>query len=253
MYFSKQGQYAIGIMGCAVFAGILLKVLFTGFEFITTALVSLTVPFVYFSVRDNWPWKFFVKIFFHATIMATLATFFGLFILLAQISSEVGGVAGAYQYILAALGRRSVGDPTEYSGIYADALASSKWDVIKTYLSGPAYGLKGGFTGADNLNSISHLSIFTIFILCSGVLLWMIRKSIPLKLERKATALLITTWYSILAPLSWLIVFKAHAYIHVNLDYFVWQLPFMLIGFTLVGYTLSSLISHRNGHTSAGT
>ncbi|MBT7188802.1 MAG: hypothetical protein HN560_03500 [Anaerolineae bacterium] len=61
--------------------------------------------------------------------------------------------------------------------------------------------------------------------------------------ERRKTgyALLVTAWYSTLAPLSWFVVFKAHAYIHTSLDFLVWQMPFMFFGLALSGYAIQYL------------
>ena len=250
-YFSRGGTYSIRIMGIAVFAASLMKILFTGFEFITTTLVSLTIPFVYYSIRDRWVFDLLIKRLIHATGFALLGTFLGLVILIGQISFESGNLINGYQYVLEALGRRSIGNPVDHSGMIADALGANQWDVIMTYVTGPAYGLGSDFIGGTNVNSLSHLTVLILFFLFSMVLYYSIRRSEKIKMERKATALLATTWCSILAPLSWLILFKAHAYIHTNLDYFVWQLPFMILGFALVGYSVSFWFYPRNGKTSA--
>lgn len=252
-YFNRQGTYLHGTMRVIVFLGVLIKVLFTGFEFITTALISVTVPFVYFMIRDHWYRNLFIKRLIDTMIFGGLATLVGLLILLIQISFETGGYAGAYSYIVDALSRRAVGNPAEYSGLIAESLGANRLQVLGTYLFGPAYGMGGGFTGGGNENSISHLLIIIVFIISGVILLRVMTNSNQLTQERKAVALLATTWYSILAPLSWLVIFKAHAYIHVNLDYFVWQLPFLIFGFALVGYSVSTWFTHRNGHTSSGT
>ena len=237
-YFSSGGNYSTRVMGVAVLAANLIKVLFTGFEFITTTLVSLTIPFVYYSVRESWSFDLLTKRFFRATGFAILGTFLGLGVLLGQISFESGSLHTAFQYVAEALGRRAVGNPADHSGLIADALGANQWEVIKTYMTGPAYGLGGDFIGGMNINSLSHLAVLILFSLFSIVLYFSIQRSEKIKMERKATALLAATWCSILAPLSWLVLFKAHAYIHTNLDYFVWQLPFLMLGFALVGYSI---------------
>ena len=251
-YFKGQGNYRHSTMRLVVLLGVLIKVLFTGFEFITTSLVSLTVPFVYFMIRDNWHGKLFMKRLGDAVIFSGLAVLLGLFILLIQISSETGGYVGAYSYIADALNRRAVGNPAEYSGLIAESLDSSRLQVLITYLLGPAYGVGDGFTGGGNENSISHLLLIVVFFIVGVILLWVVSVSDQFTKDRKAVALLVTSWYSILAPLSWLVVFKAHAYIHVDLDYFVWQLPFLMLGFALVGYSISALFVYLNGDTSSG-
>ena len=38
--------------------------------------------------------------------------------------------------------------------------------------------------------------------------------------------LVLATWFSILAPFSWYIIFKAHSFIHMHMNFIVWQMPF---------------------------
>jgi len=55
--------------------------------------------------------------------------------------------------------------------------------------------------------------------------------------HRQQLALAAMTWVSILAPLSWFIIFKGHAYAHTHMDHIVWYMPFMLLGAALTGST----------------
>jgi hypothetical protein len=48
-------------------------------------------------------------------------------------------------------------------------------------------------------------------------------------------ALVGATWFSILAPLSWFVIFKAHAYVHPHMDYIAWHMPFVLFGAAVLG------------------
>ena len=48
-------------------------------------------------------------------------------------------------------------------------------------------------------------------------------------------ALIWTTWFSILAPLSWFVIFKAHSYIHTHMSFLLWQMPFTFFGFAVFG------------------
>ena len=51
-------------------------------------------------------------------------------------------------------------------------------------------------------------------------------------------ALICATWFSILAPLSWFVIFKAHSYIHTHMSFLLWQMPFTLFGFAVFGATV---------------
>jgi hypothetical protein len=37
------------------------------------------------------------------------------------------------------------------------------------------------------------------------------------------------------------VLFKAHSYVHTQLNFILWQMPFTLFGFALGGFVLSSL------------
>ena len=59
-------------------------------------------------------------------------------------------------------------------------------------------------------------------------------------------ALIITFWVSIIAPLSWFILFKSHSYIHTHMNFIVWYMPFALLGYVLLGYLFSEIIFGRS-------
>lgn len=60
------------------------------------------------------------------------------------------------------------------------------------------------------------------------------------------TALVITTLISILAPLSWFVIFKEHAVVHMILDYIVWYIPFLLYAFAAIGQAIHLLFCKKN-------
>jgi len=240
--FSRTGYYKPWLMGTTLFAVTLIKILFTGFEFITTTLVSLTIPFVYYAIQDKWQISYFLQRLLATSVVASIAVLTGLAILIAQISHELGSISSAYQYLLNALGRRATGNLGNFSDAYAYALNSNTWSVIRYYLAGPAYAPAGNFTGGVYANGINYLSLFIVFTIFSVILFFAIQKNDNPEHRRKSTALLIMTWYSVLSPLSWFIVFKAHAYVHINVDYFVWQLPFTILGFALVGHSIEKTV-----------
>jgi hypothetical protein len=67
------------------------------------------------------------------------------------------------------------------------------------------------------------------------------RSSEKTKTYQTGIALVVTTWFSFLGPLSWFVVFRDHAALHTRLDFIVWQMPFTLYGFALIGFVISSL------------
>ena len=57
----------------------------------------------------------------------------------------------------------------------------------------------------------------------------------------KAFALVATTWFSLLSPLSWYIIFKSLAFLHTHMNYLPWHMPFTILGFGLCGYIVETL------------
>lgn len=239
----KRGGYPTRTIAILLFVTGLTKVLFNGFEFVTTAWIMYTVPLVYYAVLDKWTWKDFLKRELSVMGILAIVTIAGLLILATQIASVEGGYSPAVSSILSALNRRSIGDPTEFSGVFQEALRSDLFSVLQTYIHMPTLFGRDIPISSALLNSIVQLEIWvwiTLFTIASVILLkiagW------EYSLRQKALALVAATWYSILAPLSWLVIFKAHAYIHTRLAPVVWQLPFLFFGIALIGMTVSTLL-----------
>ena len=51
--------------------------------------------------------------------------------------------------------------------------------------------------------------------------------------QQQHIALIWTAWFSILAPLSWYVIFKAHSFIHTHMSFLLWQMPFTFFGFAV--------------------
>jgi hypothetical protein len=66
-----------------------------------------------------------------------------------------------------------------------------------------------------------------------------------------SAGLLITTILSLAAPLSWFVLFKAHSYLHPHLNFIVWQMPTVLLGFGVSGAIAQSLLELILRHSNA--
>jgi hypothetical protein len=64
-----------------------------------------------------------------------------------------------------------------------------------------------------------------------------------LQLPRKSLALMTSTWYSILAPISWYVIFRPHSFIHTHVNTMGWQMPFTLLGFAFCGFVITDLFT----------
>ncbi len=234
---SKKNQYPAFKIYSILFITTLIKILFTGFEIITTALVMATVPFVYFAVRDKWDWK---SLMHRATVLGitlALATITGLGVLILQIAAAEGSLKSGLYYVTDTFNRRAAGNPDEYRGEYAESLGASHVEVIGKYLNTEAF-----YVG--NV-SVVYWHLIVAFALFTFLYFFKHRATLRAASSNSGVALVVATWYSILAPLSWFIIFKPTAYIHTFLFPMAWQMPFVLLGFALCGYAIQNLLRSR--------
>ncbi len=234
---SKKNNYPAFKIYFVVFITIWVKILFTGFEIITTALIMATVPFVYFAIRDKWKLKPFLQRATMLGISLTLATMAGLGTLILQITVADRSLKSGIYYVRDTFIRRAAGNPDEFRGQYAESLKVSHLEVIGKYLNSQAFSV--GHT------SIVYWQLIAVFAVFTLVYLYKRKTTLHKGFSTTGMALIITTWYSILAPLSWYIIFKPTSYIHTFLFPMAWQMPFTLLGFALCGFVIQDLFRSK--------
>jgi hypothetical protein len=203
-----------------------------GYEFISTILLSTLCPLIYFAVKNSWSREKILS-------RCALVGIFGLLGFVAAISLHV------YQLTLES------GDTGQAISIIQDRVLTRTHDDPENYVDTPYY---------ESQKASACSIIFYEYLLRGGTfrvkipyLLWVIvfifisfkvykdKYQLP-ELKRSnpvINALIITTWFSILAPLSWFVLAKSHSYIHTDINIILWHLPFMIFGFALLGYILS--------------
>ena len=120
--------------------------------------------------------------------------------------------------------------------------------VVRNYLH-------QGFCSIDSsvFNSNSEAPHFRYYVSYARLILFFAVMTIVLYVSAKSYAgslndrgpyaLIIATWFSILAPLSWFVVFKAHSYSHLQLNAIVWQMPFTFFGAAITGLAVRNIFS----------
>lgn len=224
-------------LGLLLCAAMFVKTLFTGFEFFTTTAVMAVVPVVFYAVRHEWSAGER-----RAAILVTagalgFALALGLVVLLIQIGAARGSAWAGVEHVLDALRKRTYADPADYARMGHDVPVV---DVLLSYLKGVWLDLNA-FIRAPNdvvawyLFRVQFAHLIAGFGLASVVLLWLFRRESDVE-RRRATALVAATWVSLVAPLSWFLLFKAHSAVHVGMNHIVWHMPFVLFGFAVVGF-----------------
>jgi hypothetical protein len=233
--------------GLVVFLAVLIKCFFNGFEYITTTLVMMVVPFIYFSFRDKTGWKNFISGLLAAMAASVMAILSSMTILCIQIAAVDGSFAKGVDHIIYSLLRRSYADPQLFPPDYTASLNANVFDVVTYYLREIYLDLNYYIKApndfiANFVFQFRYLYLILLFAAMSVALIFLFRSKQAAGLRPSGQALIAAVWFSLLAPLSWLIIFKAHSYVHTFMNDLVWQMPFTLFGFALCGLALSAAV-----------
>ena len=198
-----------------------LKCVFSGYELVSTVLVMMVSPIVYFAVWSGWSLRRLTTVFATA-VTAAVASLFASFVLLniqIYFSDDEEARLGGIRHIIERFVTRTVGGESQKA-----EPTLSVWEVIWQHLSAPAVLI-------SNLN-ITYLEL--LLAISAGTLILLGFGRYNIGNQRKNLALMAATWFSILAPLSWFVIFKQHAEKHpfVTLS---WYMPFIFMGFILIG------------------
>ena len=244
LYFLKHHRETLNRQhvrfGALIAIAVFIKCFINGFEYITTTLVMMLVPFVYYAILDRWSGRQCVKWTLVVGIGSGVAIFLTLIMLCFQIGAAKDGFMDGVAHVIWSFGKRTYANAEDYPPVYAASLNAGTLSVVMTYMNGVFFDLnnylsiKNAFV-SNFLLKIRYYYLIILFIAMSALLLWRSHA------ERRHhyIALICATWFSILAPLSWFVIFKAHSYIHTHMSFLLWQMPFTFFGFAVFGSAIS--------------
>jgi hypothetical protein len=244
----RTGRYSNRRTAVCIFGAMFIKCLFNGYEYITTTLVAIVVPFVYYAVRDRWAIPKTVRRVLSAALGACGAVITSLVILFAQVWAVSGNPMAGIDVTWFAFAKRTYGSPSSLPPEYQGSLTANPVDVVLKYFKGTAFDLTNWIQGGSwwwqkYVLRIRFVYLVFLFLLATLLLSrWLSVAERGSPSARKGVALIRATWFSILAPLSWFVVFKAHSDLHTTINFITWHIPFTLFGFALCG-----LVGHRVG------
>ena len=210
----------------------------------------MVTPYIYYWWVEGWNFKYLVKQLLIVGTTAMISVLSTTIILAAQISAVKGGLkAGLHHIFIYSVGKRTHGDAGSYPEVYANSLKADVITVVKKYLEGFIFDFNQMLGGSSQDLNVKYQTVIVVFAFIS-CLVWLFHflfqwGKLPLTEDsiRKLTALSIAVWFSLLAPLSWMVIFKGHSYIHTHMNFIIWHMPFTLLGFGLLGTFLSMLVT----------
>ncbi|GEM_PF-2503319 len=204
-----------------------IKFWFTGFEFITVFLISSAIPYIYYVFENKV--SFYINFITRHIIILVVPLIATTLFQLYQFKLLTGSFQDGVNHLLDAYSRRANGGYS-YSGEY------SYLNTFKKYHADIVFRYIGGSFMTEDFIKLPFVIILAIGFCCSVFLYFK-------KIERR---LVFTTWFSILAPLSWLILFKEHAHIHPHVDFFIWYCPFLILLILLISISITFYFKKAN-------
>jgi len=220
-----------------IFGTVFVKCLLTGFEYITTTLVMVIVPFIFYAIYGNQNWKLIIRRLSIASVGSLMAVLITIILLAYQLSFVKGSFTEGVNYILYSFGKRTHGNPANFDVLYINSLQSNTFDVFLLYWKGQLFDLSHWFshTWLQKISRINFGTAIIFFLVLSFIVIFSKQMKHDRLFYKRQFALVVTLWFSILAPLSWFIVFKAHSYEHTHMNHIVWHMPFVILGYILTG------------------
>jgi len=214
------------------FAAFLFESLIAGASYIFCGIVMCFVPVIFYAVKEKWAYKIVRRKILAISLGIFLAITLSVVTLVTQISA-MSSLSKGIHHIIYTTGERTYGDPGKYPEKFRASLDASLGKMINNYLDMSAIKIRTVHI------SISFRLLITLFMFTSILTFIIFLRTKNMNL----LALLITTWLSILGPLSWLTICKSHSYDHPFLTPIIWHMPFVLFGFALFFVTIIETIN----------
>ena len=227
-----------------VFFSISIKCLFNGYEFITTTLIMMVSPFIYYAAKCKWALSVLLKRLFIVGLACAAAIMLNLAMLIHQFSTIEGGYFRGLQYIYYRIVKRTYyfDESAEFGRGHSVDLASVLNDYANSLLMSFEWVANElvPFAASLSLRAWHIVGILVVVTLVANSILY--RRGLDEQTRRKCVGLLATAWFSLLAPLSWLIIFKSHSANHLHMNHIIWHMPFALFSFAAFGLLIAGIL-----------
>ncbi len=187
------------------------------FEFATTSMITMTLPIIYLIAQQKMRISLALQYFLYPTLAAIVAFVFIFSFKYALLSVHIGSLEEAYRITMDNLNARVTGNEQHYNQVIREA-ATRRLDLF----------IRGMFNiRIIEFSGITILSIWGCVFGCVYASAW----NLYLLLKKHIfshVSLMIVTWISFLAPLSWMVLAKPHAVAHYSIISPLWHFPTVL-------------------------
>lgn len=208
----------VPLSACAlVAAGVFLRFL-CGFEFVSATLVCMEVPIVYYWAK--YPHN--TRKWFSAALrtgLLSVAAFAAAFVLwMAQMALGFGSFAEAWKEMLYPVVLRTgfFPDAMEVTGVFAESLSVSPFEITRMYLQDDTI-----------LGSLTMQTLGLLYLAVAGATAALCAAARDKERLALHARLFVMCAAAFLAPASWWVLGRGHAYIHTHIDFILWLFPLL--------------------------
>lgn len=206
-----------------------------GYEYISLVMINLELPVFYYAFKNRWKRNRSLLYFLElgiASMCAFICSIIGVTIQNNYYLKK--GILNAFrEFLYHVLYRTGIGGSEQFEGIIRESLEASRISILRAY-----------FADGRPVLFQWNMNVMIVFIM-AGMLVCLIDtkycKEINV-LRHKLLSLALLVLVALLGPLSWMILAKGHAYIHMHIIYVIWSLPFLLLGEVLVIRSVGTVI-----------
>ncbi|WP_144029040.1 hypothetical protein [Paenibacillus rigui] len=246
VYFEdKKGKFPKYLYVLCIYLSVFIKCA-SGYEYLSTILLAMITPFIYYGFSRKWGIREVIRKITLAGVTSIISFLSTILVNLWQLAIELGSFKVAANTIWYNVLKRTHATGDNFSANLRESLDASIVTVLEKYWSGIVINL-------SNIMPSSSFIIFSaekilLFFIIITALVFASNEYFPtiVRQRNKLISLSVTLWFSFLAPISWFILAKGHSYIHTHMNHVLWQLPFTLYGFALIGVILESMVLDLN-------
>ena len=230
----------------------LIPCMFMGFAFVTTTALMMVIPVIFFGLLSQLKFREIATRVIAVGMGAGVAIFSSLCILVIQIALVKGKLSIGIHHIWNSFLKRSNANvenihPSHVNQNIIDAMDASITQVIASYLQGISLDLSFLMQKIHEglMLKVSFFHVLLFLTVASVVLFGL--KLIGRRKTRQIDVfqtIIITSWISLLCPVSWFVFFKAHSYLHWHTDFIVWFMPFVLMVYLAAAVLCNRLITY---------
>lgn len=239
----KKGDIANKTMFLVALATCFIKQLFY-FEFISTVIISLIVPYLFFFVYNEYKYKRIIKKLtfpFWGGVTSFLIISFIKLSLFVRDGTSFGEAVSCYVNPMV---YRLIGVHGSQNALLNESGNISLARVLKIMLQKPAISIR-------NTLFLSQFALIVILLILTLLLLSEKNKNLAVNSVNEVwnqeiknkKAWVLSLWFGLLGPFSWFIAAKPHTYVHNEHCSITWYISFTILLIMYFLYTISGSIN----------